>query len=79
MHGIIELMHRYHAMNLKGYAVESIWKFLIYSEIALTAEEEINLRPSGLLQNNEKDLIALLDQNSEMLRQEFCNCSGRFS
>lgn len=71
MHGIIELMRRYHAMNLKGYAVESIWKFLIYSEIALTAESLIIQRPSGLLQENEKDLIALLDQNSEMLRQDF--------
>jgi hypothetical protein len=64
-------MHRYRAMNLKGYAVESIWKFLIYSEIALTAEALIQSRPSGLLQNNEKDLVALLDQNSEMLRQDF--------
>lgn len=71
MHGIIDLMRRYRAINLKGYAVESIWKFLIYSEIAITTEALITKRPSGLLQENEKDLIALLDQNSEMLRQDF--------
>lgn len=71
MHGIIELMRKYHAMNLRGYAVESIWKFLIYSEIALTAEALILERPSGMLHENEKDLIALINQNSEMMRQDF--------
>jgi hypothetical protein len=71
MQGIIELMQRYHGMNLKGYAIESIWKFLLYSEIALAAEAMINNRPSGQIQEHEKNLIAVLDQNSEMLRQDF--------
>ena len=71
MQGIIELMQRYHGMNLKGYAIESIWKFLLYSEIALTTEAMIKKRPSGQIYEYEKDLIAVLDQNSEMLRQDF--------
>ena len=71
MEGIIELMQRYHGMNLKGYAIESIWKFLLYSEIALTAEAAILRRPSGEIYEHEKDLIAVLNQDSEMLRQDF--------
>ena len=71
MEGIIELMQRYHGMNLKGYAIESIWKFLLYSEIALTTERAILSRSSGEVFDSEKDLMALLNQDSEMLRQDF--------
>lgn len=71
MHGIVELLQRYRTMNLKGYVIESIWKFLIYSEIALTVEEAINSRPSSQVYGHEKDLIAVLDRNDEMLRQAF--------
>jgi hypothetical protein len=71
MEGVVELMQRYHGMNLKGYAIESIWKFLLYSEIALTAEAAIMRRPSGEIHECEKDLIAMLNQDAEMLRQDF--------
>ena len=65
------MMQRYQGMNLKGYAIESIWKFLLYSEIALTAETAIMRRASGEIFESEKDLIALLNQDAGMLRQDF--------
>src|ERR1019366_7904726 len=71
MHGILELLQRYHSIALRGYAVESIWKFLVYSEIALTTETAIKNRLSSQIYEHEKDLIAVLDQNSEVLRQDF--------
>jgi hypothetical protein len=71
MRGIVELMQRYQGANLKGYAIESIWKFLIYSEIALAAETRIKNRISGEIFESEKDLIALLNQYSSILRQDF--------
>ncbi len=71
MQGIIELLHRYQSMNLKSYAVESIWKFLIYSEIAMFTKGLIESRADQTPLDSEKDLLALLDQNSEMLQQEF--------
>ena len=46
-------------------------KFLVYSEIALTTETAIKNRLSGQIYEHEKDLIAVLDQNSEVLRQDF--------
>ena len=34
LEGIVELIKRYKGRDQKGYVVESLWKFLIYSEIA---------------------------------------------
>lgn len=71
MRGIVELLSSYKSLSLKSYTIESLWKFLIYSEIALAAEGIIRDRPSGQIYEHEKDLIAILDQNTEMLRSEF--------
>jgi hypothetical protein len=69
--GIVELMNRYQGLNLKSFAIEAIWKFLLYSEIAKTTEAAILRRPSGQVLDCEKDLIALLNRESGMLRLDF--------
>jgi len=71
MQGIIELLQRYKSINLKTYAVESIWKFLIYSEVANVALHAIEERVAQQVSDNEKDLVALMDQHSEMLKGDF--------
>lgn len=44
----------------KGNSIESLWKFLIYSEIAKSVVESINNRPSHSLDTDEIELIELI-------------------
>jgi len=71
LHGIVELLARYREADIKGFAIESLWKFLIYSEMALAAEAAIQSRLSGQVETCELDLIALLNQNDGLLRKDF--------
>lgn len=71
MQGIVEIFQTFKSFTLKSYAVESLWKYLIYSEIAVTCAESIRGRPSQQVSDSEKDLLALMDQNDEMLKQDF--------
>src|SRR5262249_53146025 len=45
--GVVELLRRYKELDQKGYVVESLWKFLLYSEICRAAVNRIESRPSG--------------------------------
>lgn len=69
LQGVIELMKRFKQRDAKGYAVESLWKFLLYSELAKTAADEIQSRPSQMVEQAEEELIAYLDQQN--LRDDF--------
>jgi len=44
---VVTLMQRYQEKADLGYLIESLWKFLIYSEIANAAYAEIKQRPAG--------------------------------
>lgn len=69
--GIIQLMAKYREADIKGYAIESLWKFLIYSELAKTAVAAIKLRPSQLIEPHEINLTFLLDENRDLLAADF--------
>jgi hypothetical protein len=46
LEGVVRLMRQYQERADQGYLVESLWKFLIYSEIANAAYSEIKERPA---------------------------------
>jgi hypothetical protein len=71
LQGIIELLNRLPSTSLKGYAIESLWKFLIYSELALVTEAKIHARPSSQIHEAEKNLIAILDKDPDLFRGDF--------
>lgn len=71
MYGMVDLLKKYLSINLRSYVIESIWKFLLYSELALAVERSIHERPSEQIHGSELNLVAVLDQNNEMLRQDF--------
>lgn len=70
-HGIVQLLTKYRESDIKGYAIESLWKFLIYSEIANAAVASIKDRPSQAIESHEIDLVALLEQNAGLLGKDF--------
>jgi hypothetical protein len=62
LQGIIELLKKYKTLDSKGYVVESLWKYLLYTEIAHAVAEELRHEPSGTLGADEVELLALLER-----------------
>lgn len=69
--GIVELLKRYKGLDRKGYVIESLWKFLIYSEIAKVAIDRITNRPSSQNFTHETDLVSFYESHGELLNEEF--------
>ncbi len=71
LQSVAELIRRYRELDAKSYAVESLWKFLIYAEIANTLAQEILQRPSPELSPDETILMELMDREGGMLKKDF--------
>lgn len=68
---ITELVTRITENSAKSFTLESLWKFLIYSEIANTLTREIEEFRSSASDDDQKALLTLMNRNSGMLREEF--------
>jgi hypothetical protein len=71
LESVIALMKRFKQRDAKAYAVESLWKFLLYSELANVAADEINSRQFSMADEREAELLAFLEQQGGNLREEF--------
>jgi hypothetical protein len=71
LEGILELLKRYKERDQKGYVIESLWKFLIFTEIGRTAIARIRNRPSGNVFQHEQQLIDRYDTPDSLLNDEF--------
>jgi hypothetical protein len=70
--GLSRLLRTYSERDTRGYVIEAIWKFLLYSEIALAAVRDIKTRPAGLQPNApEWELNAFLDGPGADLKVDF--------
>jgi hypothetical protein len=69
--GVVSLLKMCRDADIKGYMIESLWKFLIYSEIANAAANAIRSRPSGGIEKHERKLMALADANNSLLEPDF--------
>ena len=65
------LLEKYRSRDQKGFLIESLWKFLLYSEIALAAYREIEARPAGMAADEaEATLMRYLD-DAEFMAADF--------
>ena len=70
--GLLRLFSRYKVQDQKGYVIESFWKFLLYTEIASAAGQQIT--QSALWELNDPDnrrLIELLEDESKIFSGDF--------
>ena len=58
--GLLNLFKRFKERDSKGYAVESLWKFLILTEVANVAAEFLRSEPFGLMSPQEASLLNLI-------------------
>jgi hypothetical protein len=69
---VVRLLGSYRDQNQKGYMVESLWKYLLFTEIARAAAAEIRSRPVVPEPNSpEGQLLALASDPNGMLHEEF--------
>jgi hypothetical protein len=71
MQGIVELLRRYRQRDTKGYAIASLWKYLLYSEVARTAAARLEDRPSATHGAPEADYLRYVDDHADLVRPEF--------
>jgi hypothetical protein len=69
--GVTRLLNKYRERDAKGYLVESLWKFLLYTELARAAAAAIEARPSGPADESERKLMELVAASGPLLRDDF--------
>lgn len=70
MQGIVDLLKQYQHRNVKGYAIETLWKFLLLSEIANTADilENPLVHPTDDIAQSFFDFV---EKNEMIIRSDF--------
>jgi hypothetical protein len=71
LEGVVSLLSRYKEKDEKNYAVESLWKFLLITEIANTVGRAVEERPGKAASDDEQQLLALLNAKAGFLRKDF--------
>ena len=70
MQGIVDLLKRYQRRDVKGYAIETLWKFLLLSEIANTADNLEN-PPVGPIDAVAENFFDFVAKNEKIIRADF--------
>jgi len=69
---VVQLLGSYRDQNQKGYMVESLWKYLLFTEIARSAATEIRSRPAvPEATSPEGQLLAMASDSDGILHEEF--------
>lgn len=71
MDGLVSVLKRYANTSDKSYLIETLWKFLLYTELANTLYDEIKEEDTNSWSQAEKELILLIGSEDSDLRQEF--------
>jgi nucleoside 2-deoxyribosyltransferase len=65
--GLIEIIKKLKSDFEKGYIIQSIWKFLIYTEIAKTIYENIRQKPIYALRDNDRQILDFINKNTNII------------
>jgi hypothetical protein len=70
--GIVSLIKRIKADAERGYLVQSIWKYLIYSELAKSLYTELKDKPTYYeFSKTENELITFIEQSKDLFLEDF--------
>ncbi len=77
-HGLIRVLNDIRERSERGFLIESLWKFLIYSEIASSLKHEIEDRPAHLDRSkDEKAFLEYYESQSTILSPPFSERLGQ--
>lgn len=71
LESLVDVAKQFEGIAKKGFLFESLWKYLIYSEIAKVIKNHIDDRPSGEIFQNELDLIEIIKSNKISVDLDF--------
>ncbi len=70
--GLVRLLRGYEQRDARGYVAESLWKFLLATELALAVEHDLGRRVAGVVPNGpEWALLKFIAENSEWIKADF--------
>jgi hypothetical protein len=72
LHGILRMLRQTLDVGEQGYLIESVWKYLVYTELAKTTYEALQT-PAVLasLTQDEQELIACVSKNEDIVLPDF--------
>ena len=71
-HGLIRVLEEVRERSERGFLIESLWKYLIYSEIASDVRAEILERPVYQTKTSEEEsFLEYYDRNTDILKPPF--------
>lgn len=70
--GLVRLLTRFEQRDEKGYLAESLWKYLLATELALAVERDLSRRPARLVpEDPEWELMKFIAENESWLKSDF--------
>jgi hypothetical protein len=70
--GLVRLFASYKARDYKGYVIESLWKYMIYTELARSAAHQISQNALWLLaEPDAQELVELLEDEKQVFSGDF--------
>jgi hypothetical protein len=74
LNGLVRLFGSIEATDAKGYVAESLWKYLLATELALAIEQDLSRRPAGSVPDDpEWKLLEFISENSSWLKMDFAS------
>ncbi|MEZ5078665.1 MAG: hypothetical protein R2725_14625 [Solirubrobacterales bacterium] len=74
LNGLVRLFSSIEAADAKGYVAESLWKYLLATELALAVEQDLSRRPAGSVPDDpEWKLLEFISENSSWLKMDFAS------
>lgn len=74
LNGLVRLLGAYEERDTKGYIAESLWKFLLLTEIALAVEQDLARRPAGTMpESPEWELLSFIADNAKWIKVDFAS------
>ena len=72
MEGLVRVLKEIREFSERGFLIESLWKYLIYSEVAQSFEGSLKARPVYQPPNTAEDaFLAYCESNAELITQPF--------
>jgi len=72
LEGVLGLLRSSADKAQQGYLIESLWKFLVYTELALSVYDHLQSKPVHYVRtSDENELILYVDEHAEFTKTEF--------
>lgn len=74
LNGLVRLFTLFEENDTKGYVAESLWKYLLSTQLALAVEEDLSRRPAGVVPDEpEWKLLEFVSANEDWMKRDFAS------